>query len=301
MSQSTRPEQAGHRERLRERFVKGGPDALPDYELLELLLAMAIPRGDVKPTAKALLRRFKNFPGVVDAPVEALREVDGMGKVAPVALKVVRAAAQRLLRQEVVGREAFSSFEAVIDYCRVAMAFEPREEFRVLFLDRKNRLIDDEVQQKGSVDHAPVLPRRGRARGPGAPRHGRHSGAQPSLGRSDAEPGRHRHDQGGGGGRQGGGRDGARPYRDRARGPCQLPGVGSDVTAPGAGGPASTAKRRGLARHAAAPLGATLSGNLSLAVGISVWATNFLVTDALLKGWDAYLIVAGACCRPPAA
>ena len=158
MSQSTRPEQAGHRERLRERFVKGGPDALPDYELLELLLAMAIPRGDVKPTAKALLRRFKNFPGVVDAPVEALREVDGMGKVAPVALKVVRAAAQRLLRQEVVGREAFSSFEAVIDYCRVAMAFEPREEFRVLFLDRKNRLIDDEVQQKGSVDHAPVLP-----------------------------------------------------------------------------------------------------------------------------------------------
>lgn len=153
------PDYVDHRKRLRQRFLDGGPDALPDYELVELLLTMAIPRGDVKPVAKALIARFGSFEGVVNARLDDLRTVKGMGEVAPVALKVVRAAADRLLRQGVMHREVLSSFDAVIDYCRLAMAHEPNEQFRILFLDRKNRLLADEVQQKGTVDHAPVYPR----------------------------------------------------------------------------------------------------------------------------------------------
>jgi DNA repair protein RadC len=159
MTGETRPDYIDHRKRLRRRFLEGGADALPDSELLELLLTMAIPRGDVKPAAKALMQRFKTFDGVVNASVDDLRTVKGVGEVSPVAIKVVRAAADRLLRSEVTGKPVLSSFESVIDYCRLAMGFEPREEFRVLFLDRKNRLLTDEVMQKGTVDHAPVYPR----------------------------------------------------------------------------------------------------------------------------------------------
>lgn len=159
MSGGAKPDYVDHRKRLRQRFLDGGADALPDYELLELLLTMAIPRGDVKPAAKALMARFGTFDGVVNASVDDLRTVKGLGEVSPVAIKVVRAAADRLLRSEVTGKPVLSSFEAVIDYCRLSMGFEEREQFRVLFLDRKNNLLTDEVQQKGTVDHAPVYPR----------------------------------------------------------------------------------------------------------------------------------------------
>ena len=159
MPGEAKPDYVEHRKRLRRRFLDGGPDALPDYELLELLLTMAIPRGDVKPAAKALMARFKTFEGVVNASVDDLRTVKGMGEVAPIAIKVVRAAANRLLQQNVLKKDVLSSFENVIDYCRLAMGSEAQEQFRILFLDRKNRLIEDEVQQKGTVDHAPVYPR----------------------------------------------------------------------------------------------------------------------------------------------
>ena len=159
MTGEKKPGYLDHRKRLRQRFLDGGADALPDYELLELLLTMAVPRGDVKPAAKALLARFASFDGVVNASVDDLRTVKGMGEVAPVAIKVVRAAADRLLRAEVTGKPVLSSFEAVLDYCKLTMAFGGREQFRVLFLDRKNRLVTDEVQQRGTVDHAPVYPR----------------------------------------------------------------------------------------------------------------------------------------------
>lgn len=156
MAEPGEPDYVDHRKRLRRRFLEGGADAMPDYELLELLLTMAIPRGDVKSAAKALIARFGNFEKVVNASVDHLRTVKGLGEVAPIAIKVVRAAADRLLRQRVLKQEVLSSFDAVIEYCRLAMSFEATEQFRILFLDRKNRLFADEVQQKGTVDHAPV-------------------------------------------------------------------------------------------------------------------------------------------------
>ena len=159
MADAREPGHAAHRKRLRRRFLDGGATALADYELLELLLTMAIPRGDVKPAAKALMARFETFDAVVNASVDELRTVQGLGEVAPVAIKVVRAAADRLLRAELAGKDVLSSFDAVLAYCKAAMAFEEREQFRVLFLDRKNRLIADEVEQKGTVDRAPVYPR----------------------------------------------------------------------------------------------------------------------------------------------
>lgn len=159
MADAREPGHAAHRKRLRRRFLDSGATALADYELLELLLTMAIPRGDVKPAAKALMARFETFDAVVNASVDELRTVQGLGEVAPVAIKVVRAAADRLLRAELAGKDVLSSFDAVLAYCKAAMAFEEREQFRVLFLDRKNRLIADEVEQKGTVDRAPVYPR----------------------------------------------------------------------------------------------------------------------------------------------
>ena len=159
MGEAKKPDYVNHRRRLRQRFLDGGGDALPDYELLELLLTMAAPRGDVKPLAKALVARFGGFAGAVNATVDDLRSVKGMGEVAPVAIKVVRAATDRLLRAEITGKPVLSSFDAVLDYCRLAMAFEKLEQFRILFLDRKNRLVTDEIQQRGTVDQAPVYPR----------------------------------------------------------------------------------------------------------------------------------------------
>jgi len=152
------PDYFGHRQRLRERFMTGGADPLPDYELLELLLFMAIPRTDVKPLAKKLLDRFKTFADVISAPVERLEEF-GASDNTIAALKIVEAAALRLARARVIGKPALSSWDALLDYCASAMSRLEGEEFRVLFLDRKNVLIADEVLQKGTVDHTPVYPR----------------------------------------------------------------------------------------------------------------------------------------------
>jgi DNA repair protein RadC len=153
------PHYLGHRERSRDRFRKGGADALGEYELLELILFRAMPRRDLKPLAKALIARFGSFAEVVSARPERLREIDGLGDAAIVELKIVEAAAKRLAKTSIEKRPSLASFAAVVDYCRTAMAFLDREEFRVLFLDKKNHLIADEVQGVGTVDHAPVYPR----------------------------------------------------------------------------------------------------------------------------------------------
>ena len=152
-------DKAGHRARLRERFVKGGAEAMPDYEMLELVLFAALPRRDTKPLAKALIARFGSFAEVIAAKRERLLEIPGVGEAVVNQLKIVEAAAQRLAKGKVIGRPALSSWAALLDYCMAAMARSQNEEFRVLFLDRKNVLVADEVQSRGTVDHAPVYPR----------------------------------------------------------------------------------------------------------------------------------------------
>ncbi|OCW58914.1 hypothetical protein AWJ14_20925 [Hoeflea olei] len=149
----------GHRDRLRLRFREGGDRALADYELLELLLFRLIPRRDTKPIAKALLARFGSLTEVLGAPAHLLTEVKGVGDSVATDLKLVAAVAHRMLKGDLKGRQVLASWSSVIDYCRAAMAFETREQFRVLFLDKKNALIADEVQQTGTVDHTPVYPR----------------------------------------------------------------------------------------------------------------------------------------------
>jgi DNA repair protein RadC len=153
------PHYFGHRERLRDRFREAGPDALSDYELLELLLFRALPRRDVKPLAKALIEKFGSFAEVVAATESRLAEVKGLGESGITELKIVQAAASRLLRGAVKKRPVLSSWSTVLDYCRTAQAFADREQFRVLFLDKRNQLIADELQQIGTVDHTPVYPR----------------------------------------------------------------------------------------------------------------------------------------------
>ncbi len=153
------PHYLGHRARLTERFRAGGGETLPDYELLELILFQALPRRDTKPLAKELLKRFGSFSAVLAAPEERLREVEGVGDKVALHLKLIQAAAARYARDAVRDRPLLSSWQAVIDYCRAAMAYAEREQFRILFLDKKNGLIADEVQQTGTVDHTPVYPR----------------------------------------------------------------------------------------------------------------------------------------------
>src|ERR1700752_3920175 len=153
------PHYHGHRERLRERFQSAGPDALSDYELLELALFAAIPRRDTKPLAKALLKKFGSFAEVVHAPVARLREVDGVKDASINQLKLIAAAADRIARGEIKRSVALSSWNDVIGYCRSSMAFADKEQFRLLFLDKRNQLIADEVQQIGTIDHTPVYPR----------------------------------------------------------------------------------------------------------------------------------------------
>jgi DNA repair protein RadC len=153
------PHYAGHRERLRERFRTRGPDSLADYELLELLLFRYMPRRDTKPVAKALIEKFGSFAAVIGAKPERLMEVPGVGPAVAFDLKVLQAAALRMQLVTASERPVLSSWSTVIKYCRSAMAFEDREQFRILFLDKKNRLIADEVQQRGTVDHTPVYPR----------------------------------------------------------------------------------------------------------------------------------------------
>ena len=153
------PHYHGHRERLRERFREAGADALSDYELLELLLFRALPRRDVKPLAKTLLTTFGSFAEAISASEARLAEVKGLGAAGITELKIVQAAASRLVRGAVKKRPVLSSWSSVLDYCRTAQAFADREQFRVLFLDKRNQLIADEVQQVGTVDHTPVYPR----------------------------------------------------------------------------------------------------------------------------------------------
>jgi DNA repair protein RadC len=149
----------GHRRRLRQRFLAAGSEAISDYEMLELILFRAIPQRDVKPLAKELLATFGSFSEVIAAPAERLKEVDGLGEAAIAELKIVQAAANRLVRGEVKARQLLSSWSNVLDYCRAAMAFESKEHFRILFLDKGNHLIADEQHQTGTVDHTPVYPR----------------------------------------------------------------------------------------------------------------------------------------------
>jgi DNA repair protein RadC len=153
------PHYHGHRERLRARFREAGSDAVSDYELLELVLFRAIPQRDIKPLAKELIAKFGSFAEVVAAPPARLREVKGLGDAAVTELKVVHAAASRLARGQVKKRPLLSSWSSVLDYCRTAQAFAEKEQFRVLFLDKRNQLIVDELQQTGTVDHTPVYPR----------------------------------------------------------------------------------------------------------------------------------------------
>jgi DNA repair protein RadC len=149
----------GHRARLRDRFGEGGAAAMPDYELLELLLFLAIPKQDMKPLARALIDTFGDFNRVIAAPEPRLRQVKGVGPAVVLTLKIVEAAAQRMARARVMHRPVLSSWDALLDYCHTAMAHRETEQFRVLYLDRKNVLIADEEQARGTVDHVPVYPR----------------------------------------------------------------------------------------------------------------------------------------------
>lgn len=150
---------ADHRKRLRARFIEGGAQAMPDYEMLELLLFRAIPRQDVKPLARLLLDTFGDFNRVITASPARLMMVKGVGEAVVLELKVVEAAAQRMMRARVMNRPVLTSWNALLDYCHTAMAHRETEQFRILFLDRKNVLIADEEQAKGTVDHVPVYPR----------------------------------------------------------------------------------------------------------------------------------------------
>ena len=153
------PHYRGHRERLRARFLKAGADAVADYELIELVLFGAIPQRDVKPLAKDLIATFGSFAEAISAPVERLEKIAGLGPSAITQLKAVQAAATRLTRGEIKRRPVLSSWSAVLDYCRTSMAFAEKELFRILFLDKRNQMIADEVQQTGTVDHTPIYPR----------------------------------------------------------------------------------------------------------------------------------------------
>lgn len=150
---------ADHRARLRERFMQGGAAAMPDYELLELVLFRAIPRQDVKPLARRLLELFGDFNRVLSAAPARLQSVEGVGPAVVQELKIVEAAAQRLARSRVINRPVLSSWDTLLDYCHTAMAHGETEHFRALYLDRKNVLIADEEQARGTVDHVPVYPR----------------------------------------------------------------------------------------------------------------------------------------------
>jgi DNA repair protein RadC len=153
------PHYLGHRRRLRARFLDAGAQALADYELLELVLFRALPRRNLKPLTKTLLATFGSFAEVICAPKERLREINGISDAAIAELKIIEAAATRLVRGQVKERTVLSSWSQVLDYCRSAMAFAAIEQFRVLFLDKRNHLIADEQHQVGTVDHTPVYPR----------------------------------------------------------------------------------------------------------------------------------------------
>ncbi|WP_158932791.1 DNA repair protein RadC [Acidisphaera sp. S103] len=159
MEPSTPVGAEGHRLRMRQRLLKAGPDALADYEMLEMILFIALPRRDTKPLARALLARFRTFGGVLGAPPTELMGVDGIGEAGAAALKLVQAAALRMMRQDIAAQPVLSTWERLTDYLMAAMGHERVEQFRVLFLDGKNKLIADEVQGTGTINHAPAYPR----------------------------------------------------------------------------------------------------------------------------------------------
>lgn len=159
-AEADKPLYLGHRERLRERFVESGPEALQDYELLELVLFPILPRRDTKIVAKKMIERFGSFSAALSAPPQRLQEIDGLGEVATTQIAAIVAVAQRFAREKIAtDQPILGSWTALLDYCRSQMAYEDVEQFRILFLDKKNRLIKDEVQQTGTVDHTPVYPR----------------------------------------------------------------------------------------------------------------------------------------------
>ena len=188
------PHHLDHRRRLRTRFLAGGADALPDYELLELVLFAAIPRRDVKPLAKELVRRFGSFADAISAPPERLQEIPGVGEAVVAQFRLVEAAALRLSKTRLLNRPALSSWSALLDYCAAAMARMPHEEFRVLFLDRKNNLVADEVQKHRHSRPCARLSPRDRPPRAGAPCVRADPGAQSSQRRSDTVARRHRND-----------------------------------------------------------------------------------------------------------
>jgi DNA repair protein RadC len=156
---SDKPHYIGHRKRLRTRFLKTGSEGLHDYELIELLLFGAIPRGDVKPLAKRLINSFGSFAEVISADARTLTLEDGLGETAVCALKIAQAGAIRLAQEQVMNKPVLSSWQMLLDYCRASMAYHGVEQFRLLYLNRKNVLIADELQQRGTIDHTPVYPR----------------------------------------------------------------------------------------------------------------------------------------------
>lgn len=153
------PHYSGHRQRLRERFIIGGENALQDYELLELLLFMAIPRRDVKPLAKSLLDSFGSLPELMSASHSAISQIDGISENTATAIKTVTAIANRMIKQEIMQKPVLNNWTRLIDYCHMSMAHETREHFRILFLNKKNEMIADEIQGSGTVDHTPAYPR----------------------------------------------------------------------------------------------------------------------------------------------
>ncbi|HEX2942367.1 MAG TPA: DNA repair protein RadC [Rhodopila sp.] len=144
---------------MRQRLLKAGPDSLADHEMLEMILFIALPRRDTKPIARALLARFRSFAGVIGAPVQELRDIEGLGEAGSAAIKLVQAAALRMMRQEVAAQPVLSNWERLMEYLTASMEHERAEQFRILFLDARNRLIADEVQGHGTVNHAPAYPR----------------------------------------------------------------------------------------------------------------------------------------------
>jgi DNA repair protein RadC len=149
----------GHRKRLRERFAKAGAEGLADYELIELLLFAALPRGDAKPLAKNLLARFGSIGAVLAAEPRALAEIAGAGPAVVNAIKLAEALTIRALGDQVAKKPVISNWQALLDYCSARLAHRTNEQFHILFLDSKNALIADEAQQKGTIDHVPLYPR----------------------------------------------------------------------------------------------------------------------------------------------
>jgi len=160
MEKSEKPHYHGHRARLRQRFLTGGPGALQDYELLELLLTFAIPYSDVKPLAKRVIEHFGSFNHVFDAPAEALMEFTGLREYSTVLIKLVKACSEYTLKAEAIKRQQLKSLDTLVDYCRASMGGLPDEQFRVIFLNSQNEVIAEEIVQEGTVNQTVVYPRK---------------------------------------------------------------------------------------------------------------------------------------------